>query len=312
MGYGNFCKPSSSTPRLKMSWDFDELDGLEASRASQAFVPSGAAHSRSVLGGGHEPEIERSRRRIEASMHEGWQKILGLNLRKPDSASVRKAYHSLALLHHPDKSGSHADIETFKIVHKAYTDAMATVSLQESTSLLAGVTGTGCSASDHGRKWPLGSSWSKELVRAAVDEWEHDYDDGNVNSVPDCIPEVEAIELASWLQAGKCVAADCREAIEAKYERREPLIPKALRVGFGDLRALPHTLLNDLSQLRRSEYHIVVFSTHGGTSGNCGMCAALLIDVFGFDASRIWRLEEGLDGWIAWAAANPSSQINLL
>ena len=276
-----------------MSWDFDELDGLEASRASQAFVPSGAAHSRSVLGGGHEPEIERSRRRIEASMHEGWQKILGLNLRKPDSASVRKAYHSLALLHHPDKSGSHADIETFKIVHKAYTDAMATVSLQESTSLLAGVTGTGCSASDHGRKWPLGSSWSKdrssfehspcrelgialflprcqELVRAAVDEWEHDYDDGNVNSVPDCIPEVEAIELASWLQAGKCVAADCREAIEAKYERREPLIPKALRVGFGDLRALPHTLLNDLSQLRRSEYHIVVFSTHGGTSGNCG------------------------------------------
>lgn len=312
MGYGNFCKPSSSTPRLKMSWDFDELDGLEASRASQAFVPSGAAHSRSVLGGGHEPEIERSRRRIEASMHEGWQKILGLNLRKPDSASVRKAYHSLALLHHPDKSGSHADIETFKIVHKAYTDAMATVSLQESTSLLAGVTGTGCSASDHGRKWPLGSSWSKELVRAAVDEWEHDYDDGNVNSVPDCIPEVEAIELASWLQAGKCVAADCREAIEVKYERREPLIPKALRVGFGDLRALPHTLLNDLSQLRRSEYHIVVFSTHGGTSGNCGMCAALLIDVFGFDASRIWRLEEGLDGWIAWAAANPSSQINLL
>ena len=63
---------------------------------------------------------------------------------------------------------------------------------------------------------------------------------------------------------------DCREAMETKYERREPLIPKALRIGFGDLRALPHTLLNDLSQLRRSEFHIVVFSTHGGTSGNCG------------------------------------------
>ena len=145
-----------------MSWDFDELDSLEASRASQAFVPSGVEHSRSVLGGGQELEIERSRRRIEASMHEGWQKILDLNLHKTDSASVRKAYHSLALLHHPDKSGSHADVETFKIVHKAYTDAVAAVSLQESTSLRAGARSAGCRPSDHGKKWPLGSSSSKD------------------------------------------------------------------------------------------------------------------------------------------------------
>ena len=105
-----------------------------------------------------------------------------------------------------------------------------------------------------------------------MDEWEHDYDEGNANSVPDCIPEVEAAELASWLQAKKCVLLDCREAVEAKYERRATAtqIPKSLRIGFGDLRALPHTLLKDLSQLKDNTCDIVTFSTHGGTSGNCG------------------------------------------
>ncbi|CAE7601168.1 CIPK12 [Symbiodinium natans] len=263
-----------------MSWDFDELDMLEVSRSSEDISGTRDWLSAVEDGGGRD-ELERSRRRIQAASLEGWQKVLDLH--EADPTSVRKAYHNLARLHHPDKSRSHADAEVFKMVHKAYVDGLAAVAKEAYTD--------------------------KELVRAAVDEWEHDYDEGNANSVPDCIPEVEAAELASWLQAKKCVLLDCREAVEAKYERRATAtqIPKSLRIGFGDLRALPHTLLKDLSQLKDNTCDIVTFSTHGGTSGNCGMCAALLIDVFGLDASRVWRLEGGLDAWFAWAAENPST-----
>lgn len=41
-----------------------------------------------------------------------------------------------------------------------------------------------------------------------------------VPSVPDDIPEVGAEQLAEWLKHGTAVVLDCRERIEAQYERR--------------------------------------------------------------------------------------------
>ena len=41
-----------------------------------------------------------------------------------------------------------------------------------------------------------------------------------VSSVPDDIPEVSSEELAEWLLQGDTVVLDCREIVEAKYERR--------------------------------------------------------------------------------------------
>ena len=38
--------------------------------------------------------------------------------------------------------------------------------------------------------------------------------------MPDDICEVSAEDLAQWLQDRTAVAVDCREAIEAQYERR--------------------------------------------------------------------------------------------
>lgn len=45
-----------------------------------------------------------------------------------------------------------------------------------------------------------------------------------VSSVPDDIPEISSEELAQWLHNGEAVALDCREAVEAKYERRKRLV----------------------------------------------------------------------------------------
>lgn len=41
-----------------------------------------------------------------------------------------------------------------------------------------------------------------------------------VASVPDDICEVSAGDLAQWLRDRTAVAVDCREPIEAQYERR--------------------------------------------------------------------------------------------
>jgi len=156
------------------------------------------------------------------------------------------------------------------------------------------------------RQWPLHPAAAKVRVREAVDQWEHDYDLGQVSSVPDDIPEISSEELAQWLLEGAAVALDCRELIEAKYERRTPVVPGGIAMSFGDLRSAPDLLSRHLVRLVDSDCQVVTFSTRGGTSGNCGMCAALLIDVFGMKASRFWRLEGGLDDWFPWAAQNPA------
>ena len=38
--------------------------------------------------------------------------------------------------------------------------------------------------------------------------------------MPDDIPELSSEELAEWLLQGETVVLDCRETVEAKYERR--------------------------------------------------------------------------------------------
>ncbi|CAJ1372121.1 unnamed protein product [Effrenium voratum] len=248
----------------------------------------------------------RSRRRIaEAS---SWQQVLGVTSTCPES-ELKKAYRTLALLHHPDKATSEA-AATFRAVQRAYEEGLAQQREAKAASLAKPNEVVEASDSER-QQWPVHPCASKAHVRAAVDQWEHAYDLGEVPSVPDDVPEVCAAELASWLREGRCVAMDCREPTEAHYERRVPAIPAQLSAPFGQLTGAPERLAPQLARLKAAQTHVVAFSTHGGTSGNCGMCAALLIDVFGMDATRFWRLEGGVDEWIDWAAAHPDAVAQL-
>eukprot|EP00435_Cladocopium_sp_Y103_P025929 s2351_g6.t1 len=225
----------------------------------------------------------------------GWISVFTRN----GTLHERKAYRELALLHHPDKGGSDGD---FKLLRRAYEDGLIAVKRAEEVAYKPKPGAQLVEVEE--RQWPLHPAAAKVRVRGAVDQWEHDYDLGQVSSVPDDIPEISSEELAQWLLKGAAVALDCRELIEAKYERRTPVVP-GIAMSFGDLRSAPDLLSRHLVRLVDSDCQVVTFSTRGGTSGNCGMCAALLIDVFGMKASRFWRLEGGLDDWFAWAAQNP-------
>ena len=142
-----------------MSWDFDELDMLEVSRSSEDISGTRDWLSAVEDGGGRD-ELERSRRRIQAASLEGWQKVLDLH--EADPTSVRKAYHNLARLHHPDKSRSHADAEVFKMVHKAYVDGLAAVAKEAYTDKVAVGTATTGTAGPHKKAWPLCTTASKD------------------------------------------------------------------------------------------------------------------------------------------------------
>ncbi|CAK8991400.1 CBL-interacting serine/threonine-protein kinase 12 [Durusdinium trenchii] len=293
------------------NWDFDELDELEAKCPGPWPWPSVEPQIQQIPSKsppGHfkpppdappeRPEVSGAHRILAAK---GWQETLGV--KKIDAAELKKAYRELALLHHPDKGGT--DGEIFKLVQRAYEDGLIAVKRAEELALKAQ---PGHFAEDvQERQWPLHPAAAKVRVRTAVDQWEHDYDLGEVPSVPDDIPEVGAEQLAEWLKHGTAVVLDCRERIEAQYERRTPLVPGAIPISFGDLRAAPDSLSRHLVRLTESSCQVVTFSTHGGTTGNCGMCAALLIDVFGMSSDRFWRLEGGLDDWIAWAVQNSNS-----
>mmetsp|Transcript_16760 Transcript_16760/g.39800 ORF Transcript_16760/g.39800 Transcript_16760/m.39800 type:complete len:304 (-) Transcript_16760:291-1202(-) len=303
-----------------MSWDFDELDQLEQSHchvgtvspklASQVPVDQTSFAKQADITLVLKPSATeafktssgKSRRRIASVASQGWQQILDVD--EADEKSIKKAYYHLARLHHPDKSGMEADAEIFRIVQQAYEDGIQ--ASQRRTIVNMSSDGACAGSTQSKRCWPLSvaAPWSKELLRSAVDEWEHDYDEGNVNSVPDAIPEVSSSELSVWLQRGTCVPIDCREPLEAKYETRTPLVPGAQRMSFSELRSMPESLIHRIRgvlQVADSTGEVVTFSTHGGTSGNCGMCASLLIDVFGLNPSHVWRLEGGLDEWILGA-----------
>ncbi|CAL1126552.1 unnamed protein product [Cladocopium goreaui] len=270
------------------NWDFDELDELEAKfSADNPKVPAhGGAPSNGAQNTTKEvpktQPVENCKRPLSGS----WQQV--------------KAYRELALLHHPDKGGSDGD---FKLLRRAYEDGLIAVKRKEEAAYKPKPGAQLVEVEE--RQWPLHPAAAKVRVRGAVDQWEHDYDLGQVSSVPDDIPEISSEELAQWLLEGAAVALDCRELIEAKYERRTPVVPGGITMSFGDLRSAPDLLSRHLVRLVDSDCQVVTFSTRGGTSGNCGMCAALLIDVFGMKASRFWRLEGGLDDWFAWAAQNP-------
>lgn len=285
------------------NWDFDELDELEAKfsqadnpkiPAQDGGAPSNGAHNTTKEVPKTQPTVENCKRLLSGS----WQQVLGVT--QLDAAEVKKAYRELALLHHPDKGGSDGD---FKLLRRAYEDGLIAVKRKEEAAYKPKPGAQLVEVEE--RQWPLHPAAAKVRVRGAVDQWEHDYDLGQVSSVPDDIPEISSEELAQWLLKGAAVALDCRELIEAKYERRTPVVPGGITMSFGDLRSAPDLLSRHLVRLVDSDCQVVTFSTRGGTSGNCGMCAALLIDVFGMKASRFWRLEGGLDDWFAWAAQNP-------
>ncbi|CAK8991335.1 CBL-interacting protein kinase 11 (OsCIPK11) [Durusdinium trenchii] len=182
------------------NWDFDELDELEAKCPGPWPWPSVEPQIQQIPSksppGHFKPPPDAPPERPEVS---GAHRIL-------------KAYRELALLHHPDKGGT--DGEIFKLVQRAYEDGLIAVKRAEELALKAQ---PGHFAEDvQERQWPLHPAAAKVRVRTAVDQWEHDYDLGEVPSVPDDIPEVGAEQLAEWLKHGTAVVLDCRERIEVK------------------------------------------------------------------------------------------------
>lgn len=236
-----------------------------------------------------------------------WYAVLGV-LASASIDEVRRAFHELALLHHPDKSGTVED-DMFKKVQHAYEglQVCAIKAASSKTSLQAKESSLVPAASSTGNDetaWPLSVAAPKVQMRRALDQWEHAYDIGETPTVPDDIPFASLDEMTGWILHGECISVDTREETEVRYERRAPLVPGAVPISFGDLRASPEKLAPSIGRLLTAGAagkRVVAYSTHGGTSGNCGMCCAVLVDVFGLDPGCVWRLEGGFIEWARWA-----------
>merc|ERR1712187_644900 len=71
-------------------------------------------------------------------------------------------------------------------------------------------------------------------------------------------------------------------------------------LSYRHLLASPDEVAPKVAQIRQGGQRVVLFSESGGRMGRCGLVGALLIDVFGFDESLLWRLQDGYVAWDSW------------
>jgi len=247
-------------------------------------------------------EAECSRKRIAAA-GKSWHDVLGVEP-TASTETVKKTFHELALLHHPDKGLNGGDADTFKLVQNAYELALPVVqsreTQQKATSLAVDVHQPG------GGLHVVPVNSSKKVLRAALDQWEAAMDAGKSNHVPDDIPAASLDEVVEWYLDGGCVFVDVREPSEKFGGTKEPL-PGAVSLGFTALTKSPETLSRQLAVLdgcRGKTCKVVCYSTHGGCTGTCAAACCALLDVFGFDTESVFALENGYVGWAQWAKQN--------
>mmetsp|Transcript_8188 Transcript_8188/g.17347 ORF Transcript_8188/g.17347 Transcript_8188/m.17347 type:complete len:500 (+) Transcript_8188:122-1621(+) len=256
-------------------------------------------------------QARASRERIGA-VKGGWHMVLGIK----SSASVedvKRSFHELALLHHPDKCPDGGDNgETFKRVQRAYEEglekALVTAAnaeqakakqARESRDVVPQAGTSSCRV-----PWNAG----RVRLRQACDDFEHKLDIGKSDTVPDDIPFIEMWEAAEWLQEGSCVTIDTREPSDKCGSMQVPL-PGAVAMPYAKLLKSPETALKEIECLWRSAEsgkRLLSYSLHGSpTNGNCAMVCAMLVDVFGFKLDCFSCLESGYLVWRSWEKANP-------
>jgi len=233
-----------------------------------------------------------------ASTPNVWHKILGV---APTASvgEIRHAFRELALLHHPDKRLGNASASVFKRIQTAYEEGVRTCESQVETSIKSADRRTGPA-------YPVSVSASKAALRGAVEDWEHASDFDQETTGPDDIPYCEADQAAEWIMGSSCVLVDVREPQE-RCSWGGPL-PNAILLPYTTLNKTPEKAVSEIAKVLHTSEAIVVYSNRGGLNGNCGLAAALLVDVFGVDIDQIHRLDGGRQLFHVWLEENKAVQ----
>jgi hypothetical protein len=97
---------------------------------------------------------------------------------------------------------------------------------------------------------------------------------------------------------------DVREASDAAREDSQLGVHDALNISFKQMvlnagEVLPHAM-----RLKKESKRVVLFSELGTHMDSCGLLGALLVDVLGFDAQLVCRLQGGCAAWSNWLEEN--------
>lgn len=274
-----------------MLFDFDDLDVLESLEHTSAEIATADACVRSARV--RQDDLEASRQRILAAAGD-WHKVLRISP-TANVEDVRRAFHELALLHHPDKCIEHstdAHTDVFRIVRGAYEQALAAAAAPAAPRLAVVTVGVARQPA-----YPVSPTAARDDIRQAVDDWEHASDFGDevrdAKTMPDEVSHVSAEEAAAWLAKSACLAVDVRE----EHERWGAPLPGAVFLSYLQLLKTPERASRQVARLREDGRPLVVYSNKGFSHGSCGMACALLLDVFAFDPALVHRLDGGYAIW---------------
>jgi len=151
------------------------------------------------------------------------------------------------------------------------------------------------------KPWVLaeGTGASKPKVCKAISQWEGAEAHG-LRTMPDEVAESSPEELAEWVRTSSCVPVDVREH-KASLE-----VQGSEQLSFFQLFNSPDQVLPQVAKLKADGRRLVFFSEQGDRMAVCGIVAAVLQDVFGFDCSLVSRLRGGCRAWSQWLDDNPS------
>jgi len=292
-GTDEFCCRCSAEGHL--TWNDGDV-WRRSGAVPPATVPSPPQHLR------RESAAEASRRRIASAGGE-WHSVLDV---EPSASveDVKRAFHELALLHHPDKGLVDGDAATFRAVQRAYEEGLREVELASAAERAPAVA---VARPREGLLVALNAP--KRELREAMDHWENCLDDGTADHVPDDIEQLPLEEAVRLLREGSCVPVDVRQP-EEKYGALIKPLPGAAQLSYLGVLKSPETVVRQVAELHRRTNggadgrQILCYSTHGGTSGNCAVVACALMDVFGFKGEAVRTLENGYLGWKRWREQN--------
>eukprot|EP00747_Dinoflagellata_sp_TGD_P069103 gnl/TRDRNA2_/TRDRNA2_155990_c0_seq1.p1 gnl/TRDRNA2_/TRDRNA2_155990_c0~~gnl/TRDRNA2_/TRDRNA2_155990_c0_seq1.p1 ORF type:complete len:460 (+),score=82.65 gnl/TRDRNA2_/TRDRNA2_155990_c0_seq1:120-1499(+) len=227
-----------------------------------------------------------------------WHQVLGLEERASVD-EVKRAYKELALLHHPDKGLSDAawGDEVFRRVQLAYEHglvAAAATALEVAEPVPDSADGALVVK-------PVKPTSGKAEIRAAVEIWEEAWDQGHAPTYYDDIQVATVEQMVAWTLGEGCTTVDIRDANEKIGSKTKDPIPGAIIMEYVALLKTPERYAAILNVLRGTPGPIILYSSKGGVSGNCGAAAGLLVDVFCIDVDNIYRLEDGYLCWVQWS-----------
>merc|ERR1712137_782468 len=128
---------------------------------------------------------------------------------------------------------------------------------------------------------------------------------GTAEHVPDEVPTITVEELVELLFERNCVPVDVRQP-EEKYGAMADPLPGSAIIGYLTLLKTPEKAVRQVSDLQERTRKgsdgrcICIYSTPGGSTGNCAVLCCVLMDVFGFKEESMCTLEGGYIEWKKW------------